>query len=113
MPDYIDGDHGGEILAGETLWTKRHQIVRHWAEERGAVPAAVPGTEQNGGLCVLRFDFPDSADQNLMHISWEQFFKTFDECDLTFVYQETQKSGQKSFFFRFDNSQKDRRKVEA
>ncbi|TAK27122.1 MAG: hypothetical protein EPO21_24350 [Chloroflexota bacterium] len=95
-------------MAGETLWTKDHQIIRRWAEERAALPAFVPGTEQEGGLGVLRFDFPAVGGQNLRHITWEQFFKAFDERDLTFVYQETQKSGQKSFFFRFDNAHRNK-----
>ena len=41
-----------------SLTTTDHEIIHRWAEERGALPATVPGTECDARLCVLRFDFP-------------------------------------------------------
>jgi len=36
-----------------------------------------------------------------------RFFKTFDERNLVFVFQEHQKAGNQSNFFRFDNPRRE------
>jgi len=36
-------------------------------------------------------------------IPWEEWFKTFDERELVFIYQEKLANGNQSNFFRFDN----------
>lgn len=89
-------------MAGETLWTRDHQTIRRWAEERGALPAIGFGAALEDGPGAPRLEFLDAGGQNLTQVSWDQFFKAFDERDLMFVYQETEKSGQKSHFCRFD-----------
>ena len=86
--------------AGETLETKDHNTIKRWAEERGAKPATVAGTEHDKHLGVLRFDFPDYGGQDLKHVSWDEWLGTFDTRKLTFVYQETTKDGKQSNFFR-------------
>lgn len=93
----------GEYKPGATLLTRNHDIIRRWAEARGAQPATVPGTEHEGRPGVLRFDFPGYGGQELKHISWDEWFRTFEARDLVFVYQETQKDGTPSNFFRFDS----------
>lgn len=89
--------------AGKTLTTKDPDTIRTWADERKAKPATVPGTEHDGHLGVLRFDFPGYGGQELKHISWDEWLRTFQERNLEFVYQETTKDGKQSNFFRLTN----------
>lgn len=85
---------------GQTLHTRKHDVIKAWAEERGAQPATVPGTEHGDHLGVLRFDFPGYGGDRLEHVSWEEWFKTFDDRNLEFIYQEHKKDGSDSNFFR-------------
>jgi hypothetical protein len=52
---------------------------------------------------VLRFDFPRSGGGDLEEISWDDWFETFDERGLNFIYQEHRKDGNQSNFFRLEN----------
>jgi hypothetical protein len=88
---------------GKTLETKDPEAVKRWAEARGAQPATVPGTEHGDHLGVLRFDFPGYGGQELKHVSWDEWLRTFKDRKLTFVYQETTKDGKQSNFFRLTN----------
>jgi hypothetical protein len=85
---------------GESLHTRDHQTIQKWASKRKATPATVPGTEHDDHLGVLRFDFPGFGGADLAEVSWEEWFDTFDERDLEFVYQESTKDGRQSNFFR-------------
>lgn len=51
---------------------------------------------------MLRFDFgePDDRPQD---VSWEEWFGTFDDRGLSFIYQEEKTDGTPSTFFRLDN----------
>lgn len=88
---------------GRSLRTKDHKEINRWVMERSAVPSTVPGTAHDGRLGVLRFDFPGFDGRELRHVTWEEFLGTFDQRQLTFLYQETLKSGKQSNFFRFDS----------
>lgn len=68
--------------------------------DREATPATVPGTEHGDHLGVLRFDFPGYGGQDLAEVSWEEWFNTFDQRDLQFVFQEHTRDGSQSNFFR-------------
>lgn len=92
-----------EDRPGRSLVTTNHEVIRRWAEERGAKPATVPGTEHGGRPGVLRLDFPGYGGEGLEELSWEEFFRVFDERGLNFVYQEHTSDGEESNFFRFDN----------
>lgn len=48
-----------EDRPGQSLATRSHEVIEHWAEERGAMPATVPGIEHDDHAGVLRFNFPD------------------------------------------------------
>jgi hypothetical protein len=80
--------------------TTDHDVIRKWAEERGGVPASVEGTGSDDDAGVLRIEFRD-ADDDLEEVDWDQFFKTFDDRGLAFVYQETTSDGQQSRFNKF------------
>ncbi|WP_233508451.1 hypothetical protein [Spongiactinospora gelatinilytica] len=88
---------------GETLVTTEHDVISNWARERGAEPATVPGTERDGRPGVLRLDFPGYGGQQLKHLDWDEWFRTFDERGLRFIYQEHLKDGKPSNFFRLEN----------
>jgi len=93
-----------EDREGKTLVTTDHDAIRQWADQRNAVPATIDGTEHDGHLGVLRFDFGgDSEDGTLVHVEWEEWFRTFDERNLNFIYQEHKTDGSESNFFRLDN----------
>jgi hypothetical protein len=68
--------------------TTDHEVIRRWVEERGG----------RGGL--LRIDF-GKPDESLDPISWDEFFETFDENNLAFLYQDRTASGRKSRFAKF------------
>ena len=87
---------------GRSLVTTHHEVIRRWAEERDGVPATVEGTEHGDHLGVLRIDFGGENDK-LHHISWEEWFETFDSRGLNFIYQEQRSDGQQSNFFRLEN----------
>lgn len=87
---------------GRSLATTSHEVIRRWAEDRDAVPATVEGTEHGDHLGVLRFDFGGDSD-NLRHVSWDEWFDTFDTRKLNFLYQEERKDGNQSNFFRLES----------
>jgi hypothetical protein len=92
--------------AGRSLVTTSHEVIRQWAEERGGRPATVEGTEHGDRAGVLRFDFGADTPR-LRHISWEEWFDTFDGRGLNFIYQEERKDGRQSTFFRIENPQRE------
>ncbi|MFP5371040.1 MAG: hypothetical protein ACLGI3_09875, partial [Actinomycetes bacterium] len=87
---------------GRSLATTSHEVIRAWAEERGGVPATVPGTEHGDHLGVLRLDFGGDND-GLRRVSWDEWFATFDARKLNFLYQEERKDGNQSTFFRLES----------
>jgi hypothetical protein len=100
---WIDSPREHEERKGRTLATQNHDVIKAWAEKRGAKPATVPGTEHDGRAGVLRFDFPGYGGRSLQHISWDDWFKTFDSRHLNFLFQEHKRDGSESNFFRLEN----------
>ncbi len=88
---------------GQSLVTRNHDVIKRWAEERKAAPATVPGTEHDGHVGVLRFNFPEFGGRELQEVSWDDWFKTFDERNLVFLYQERLKNGNQSNFFKLNS----------
>jgi hypothetical protein len=89
--------------AGRSLVTTDHEVIRQWAKARKAVPATVGGTEHDGHLGVLRFDFPGYSGDRLTPVEWDQWLATFDKRRLNFIYQQRQSNGKRSNFFRLEN----------
>jgi len=87
---------------GRSLVTTNHEVIKRWADARGARPATVDGTEHGDHLGVLRFDFGEQT-QGLREVSWDEWFDTFDQRELNFIYQEEKSDGSQSNFFQFDN----------
>lgn len=95
---HLDEDH-----PGQTLTTQDHDVIRTWAEARGAKPATIAGTQHGKRLGVLRFNFPGFQEGgNLEEVSWDEWFATFDDRKLLFKYQEHLSSGKTSNFFVLD-----------
>jgi Rho termination factor, N-terminal domain len=91
---------------GRSLATTHHEVIKQWAEERNAVPATVEGTEHEGHLGVLRFDF-GGDNQDLKHVGWDEWFETFDARRLNFIYQEQRSDGSQSNFFQLENPERE------
>ena len=77
--------------------TTDHGEIRRWAEERGGRPSAVEDTGSNGDPGILRIDFQE-PDERLEQISWDDWFRAFDENSLAFLYQEEKQDGETSTF---------------
>jgi hypothetical protein len=79
--------------------------IKRWTEERGGKPVRVKGTENDGGGAgVLRIDFPGySGADSLEEISWDEWYDTFKEKNLEFLYQDELSSGKESRFFKLIN----------
>jgi hypothetical protein len=85
----------------ETKITTDHDEIRKWAEARGGRPAAVRATHGKRDPGIIRIEFPgapNADDEALEEISWDEFFKKFDEAGLALLYQEETADGQRSNF---------------
>ena len=104
---WIHSPQEHEDQHGQSLATRSPEVIKQWAEARKAVPATVPGTEHGNHLGVLRFNFPGYGGEKLQEVSWEQWMKTFQDRQLVFLFQEHQKDGTMSNFFRFDSPKRE------
>lgn len=81
--------------------TTDHDTIRQWAEARQGKPATVTSTGDKDETGILRIDFPGgSGGERLREISWDDFFRKFEEKRLAFLYQEKLQSGETSRFFK-------------
>lgn len=86
--------------------TQDHNEIRQWCEARGGKPSHVIGTGSSKDAGLLRIDFPGySGEGKLEPISWDDFFKKFDERGLAFVYQEKTADGKQSNFNKLVSSE--------
>jgi hypothetical protein len=91
-------------MASASKTTTDHDEIRRWVEEHDGTPARVRDTESDDGGGVLRIDFPGGAGEDrLEHISWDDWFATFDDRGLAMLYQEHKASGEDSTFFKLVN----------
>ena len=71
--------------------TTDHDAIRKWAESHGGKPAAVDRTHQGGDVGIIRIMFPgvqQSEHENLVEISWDEFFKEFEDRKLALLYDK-------------------------
>ena len=88
-------------MASTSKTTTDHAEIRQWVEDHDGKPASVRGTEEGDAAGVLRIDFPGGAGEDqLEHISWDEWFAKFEDNDLAFLYQEEKASGEDSTFFK-------------
>jgi len=95
---------GAGRSAGKTRRSARlttdHEEIRRWVEERGGHPATVKGTVKAGQAAgVLRIDFPGySGERSLKPVSWEEWFRIFEERRLGLLHQDRTAGGKPSRF---------------
>jgi hypothetical protein len=80
--------------------TTDHEKIKKWARDRDGMPATVKETEKNGHAGILRIDF-GPREAGLEEISWDEFFRKFEEAHLAFLYQDKTKDGKVSRFHKF------------
>jgi hypothetical protein len=89
------------MAESKSTTTIDHDEIREWVEEHDGTPASVRGTESGDEAGVLRIDFPGGAgEDDLEHISWDQWFEKFEDARLAFLYQQQKASGEDSTFFK-------------
>lgn len=82
----------------ESKKTTDHQVIKQWVNDRNGEPAVVKGTQDEGsGVGVLRINFPGYEEDDLEKIDWEDFFETFEDKKLAFLYSPDSESR----FFKF------------
>jgi hypothetical protein len=89
-------------MAGESNITTDHDEIRRWAEERGGAPVIVRDTTSlSPGEGYLNLEFPGyDRGENAQRVSWDDFFRTFEERNLAFQYQQERPSGTETFNFK-------------
>ncbi len=71
--------------------TTDHDTIRKWAESKGGKPAAVTRTHKGGDVGINRIMFPEaphSEHDALTGISWDEFFREFEERQLALLYKK-------------------------
>ena len=83
--------------------THDHKKIQEWAKEREGIPSKIKNTGKEDDDGVLRIHFPkhSASDDRFEEISWEDFFKNFDENDLDLLYQDKKADGEISTFHKF------------
>ena len=72
--------------------TTDHQFIRRWVEERDGWPARVKGTGDRGDPGMIRIDFPGfEGGGSLERISWDDWFRQFDENGLAFLHRDVRR----------------------
>lgn len=77
--------------------TTDHATIRKWAEARGGRPARVRATANDESVGIVRLDF-GQPEESLEEISWDDFFRAFEESRLALIYQEKTDDGRQSRF---------------
>jgi hypothetical protein len=80
--------------------TTDHDVIREWIEARGGHPAIASATMRGAEPGMLRVDF-GPPDESLEQIPWEEFFATFEDRHLAFLYQDRSDDGSATRFFKF------------
>ncbi|HEX6421825.1 MAG TPA: hypothetical protein VFZ77_25195, partial [Acidimicrobiales bacterium] len=86
-------------MASDTRTTTDHDEIRQWVEQHDGHPAHVKGTGTGPEPGVLRIDFPGGAGgEELESLTWDEWFRKFDEAGLALLYQERKSDGEDSTF---------------
>lgn len=85
------------MASAQTLFD--HDAIQEWARSRRAKPACVTGTGSRDDAGMIRLDFSGySGGTSLQEISWDEWFRQFDENGLALVVQDETASGERSNF---------------
>lgn len=72
--------------------TTNHQEIKQWAQKYGGKPQVIDDPQALSDIPGVRIDFPGKIDDFLLSetkvrdVSWEEFFKKFEENQLAFIY---------------------------
>src|SRR5215211_6591801 len=86
--EFLTADRGNAAVMAEAKTTTDHEEIRRWAESRGGRPAHVRETGNGGDAGILRINFEEPGgddDEGLAEISWDEWFRAFDENGLAFL----------------------------
>jgi hypothetical protein len=86
----------------QAMRTIDHEDIKQWIEERGGRPSVVVSTRSND-TGMLHIDFGE-GEYDTEQVSWEDFFRIFEEYDLAFIYEESVSDDaipQTSYAFKF------------
>jgi hypothetical protein len=72
--------------------TTDHDEIRAWVEAHGGQPAALRTAD--GDVGVVRLNFRPGSTPPLHPLTWEEFFETFEERKLAFIYADDVPKGQ-------------------
>lgn len=87
--------------------TTDHDTIKKWAEDRGGKPSRVRSTADDEGGGLLRIDFPGyTGKDSLEEIPWKNWFATFDDRQLAFLYQDHMAGEKESRFFKLISREK-------
>ena len=73
--------------------TTDHKEIKKWAEKYGGKPQIIDDSQALADSVGIRIDFPGQTDDlflpetKVRDVSWEEFFKKFDELNLAFIYK--------------------------
>ena len=90
----VDHQNERDQPVGAIVATDDYQLIRDWAREHSAEPATGEATESGpatvdvkDGGAGIRFNFPAAA--RFRPISWDEWFRNFQQHELLFVYERT------------------------
>ena len=98
---WIESADDHEERHGQSLATRNHDVIRQWADNRKASPATA-GQQRESSVGVLRMDFPGYGGKRLREVSWDEWFQSFDNNKLVFLFQEHKADGSLSNFFKLN-----------
>lgn len=90
-------------MVGKSICTTDPDTIRRWVEDRGGRPAVVKPRSSAGSDSAPRIEFPQYQHRGariVQWVSWEEFFRRFEQRRLAFVYQEQTAGGATSRFFK-------------
>lgn len=88
-------------MAGESNITTDHDEIRRWAEERGGAPVIVRDSAAANADGFLNLEFPGyDRGETAQRVSWDEFFRTFEDRNLAFQYQQERPTGAETFMFK-------------
>lgn len=79
--------------------TIEHDEIRAWAQERGGRPAVLADSRADGSG-ILRIDFGEK-EELLEPVSWEEFFRMFEENDFAFIGEISTPEGEHAYGYKF------------
>jgi hypothetical protein len=90
-----------------TKITLDHVVIQSWAEKHQGIPELIAQRDAGNKVSGLRLDFPGTGDdhdlpetETIENLTWEQFFKEFENLNLAFEY-ETEAISDPSLGYRF------------